>query len=126
MIEEIGLPLPAASPEDIVCAFERAFRPQTRAVFLDHITSRSAIILPAAEIARMAKERGCAVFIDRAHAPGMIDLDVPAIGADWYTGNAHKWLCGPRGCGVLWSSPEWQDRTHPVTISQGVWLRIHG
>ncbi len=119
VVEEICLPLPINSNDVILEAFEQAFRPETKAVFLDHVTSRSAIIMPVKDIARMAKAHGSAIFIDGAHAPGMLDLDVTDLGADWYTGNAHKWLNGPRGCALLWTSPEWQERTHPVTISHG-------
>jgi isopenicillin-N epimerase len=62
------------------------------------------------------------VLVDGAHAPGMLPLDVPAIGADWYTGNLHKWAMAPRSCGFLWAPPERQAVLHPPVISWGYGL----
>lgn len=118
-LKELPLPLPIGSDEEILKLFDAALRSETRAVFLDHVTSRSAIVLPVAKITHLVKKQGTAVFVDGAHAFGMLDVDVRAIGADWYAGNVHKWLYGPRGCGLLWTSPDWQGRTHPRTISHG-------
>jgi isopenicillin-N epimerase len=59
------------------------------------------------------------VLIDGAHAPGMLALDIPSIGADWYVGNCHKWLMAPKGSGFLWTSPARQSDTHPLVISHG-------
>ena len=57
--------------------------------------------------------------VDGAHAPGMLTLDVPAIGADWYVGNCHKWLMAPKGSGFLWASRSAQPELHPLVISHG-------
>jgi len=119
VIEELALPIPLQNEDQVLDAFERAIRPTTRAVIVDHVTSRSALVLPVARIAELARGKGLACFVDGAHGPGMLDIDVEAIGADWYFGNAHKWLYAPRGCALLWTAPHRQSTTHPVVISHG-------
>jgi len=114
------IPSIVESEDQIVEAIVRAFTPQTKLLIVDHITSPTAIVFPVARIARLARERGIAVLVDGAHAPGHIDIDVNAIGADWYTGNAHKWLFAPRGCGLLWTAPHRQRLTLPAVLSHGV------
>ncbi len=118
-VEELTLPIPLQSEDQLLMAFERAIRPNTKAIFVDHVTSRSALVLPVARIAALARKNGLALFVDGAHAPGMVDIDVAAIGADWYVGNAHKWLYAPRGCALFWTAPHRQAATHPVVISHG-------
>lgn len=94
-----------------------AVTPRTRLIVIDHIASLSAVIFPVAEIAARAAQRGIPVLVDGAHAPGMVDLDVHTVGAAWYVGNCHKWLCAPKGAAFLWAAPQWQDGLHPTVIS---------
>jgi isopenicillin-N epimerase len=119
-VVEVALSMPATGEEAIVDAIRQALSPRTVFAIFDHVTSASATILPVAELARLCRERGVAVMIDGAHAPGMLALDVPALGVDWYTGNAHKWLFAPRGSGLLWTAPQHQATTHPTVISHGL------
>jgi isopenicillin-N epimerase len=72
-----------------------------------------------AELVALARSHGVPVLIDGAHAPGQLSLDVPSLGADWYTGNCHKWLFAPRGCGFLWTRADRKAGIHPVAISHG-------
>ena len=60
------------------------------------------------------------LLVDGAHAPGMLALDLPAIGADWYVGNLHKWAWAPRSSGVLWAAPGRAANLHPPVISWGL------
>lgn len=118
-VEEIAVPIPLAGEDEAVEAIARGLRPNTKAIFIDHVTSRSALVMPVAKIAALARERGLPLFVDGAHAPGMVEIDVAALGADWYVGNAHKWLYAPRGCAFFWTRPERQAATHPMVTSHG-------
>jgi isopenicillin-N epimerase len=116
---EVPLALPFAAEETILAAIAARLSERTRLVILDLITSASAAILPVAGIAAIARDAGSRVLVDAAHGPGQIDIALPALGADWVTGNAHKWLFAPKGTGFLWARPESQDALHPLAISNG-------
>ena len=118
-VVEAQLPWPARDADALVAAVERAFTPRTRLLVIDHIASRSALILPVAELAELAHARGVRVLVDGAHAPGQLALDVPSLGADWVIGNCHKWLFAPKGAAFLWAHVEAQEDLHPGVISHG-------
>ncbi len=117
---ELSLPFPRPSGQALVARVAGALTARTRIAVIDHITSPSALVLPILEIVSACKQAGVPVLIDGAHGPGQVPLDLPAIGADWYAGNCHKWLCAPKGCGLLWAAPDRQASLHPVTISHGL------
>ena len=114
---EPRVPVPVGDAAQLVAAFAAALSPRTRLVIVDHISSPTGVIWPVAEIIALARSRGAQVLVDGAHAPGQLELDVPALGADWYAGNCHKWLFAPRGCGFLWSRRAAQAELHPLSIS---------
>ena len=118
-ITEAAIPFPRPHSAAIIAGIAAALTPRTRIAVIDHITSPSALVLPIAEIVELCHSAGVPVLVDGAHAPGQISLDLRAIGADWYVGNCHKWLCAPKGCAFLWAAPERQADLHPVTISHG-------
>lgn len=113
------LPLPFVSHDQIVESFMAAVTPNTRVIFLSHYSSPTALIFPIAEICRRAREKNILTLIDGAHAPGQIDLDLNNIGADFYSGNLHKWLCAPKGSAFLYARPEVQDIIQPLVVSWG-------
>ena len=92
---------------------------RTRVISVSHLTSATAIVFPVEEICRRAHAQGILVAVDGAHAPGQLDLDVDAVGADFYAGNCHKWLCAPKGAGFLHVRPEHQDTMVPPVVSWG-------
>lgn len=92
---------------------------RTRAVFVSHITSETALLLPVEEIVLEARARGLTTIVDGAHAVAQVDLDLEALGSDFYSGNCHKWLSAPKGAGFLHVRPEWQERVDGVITSWG-------
>lgn len=114
------LPCPRFDPTAAVDAIDEAIGPRTRVAVIDHVTSETALILPLAAIAARCRARGVAVLADGAHAPGMLPLDVPSLGVDWYVANLHKWAHAPRSAGFLWAHPDRQAGLHPPVISWGL------
>lgn len=113
------LPWPVRDEDALVTAVISAITPRTRLLLIDHVTSPTAIVLPVQRIIREANARGVEVLVDGAHAPGMLELDLPALGASYYTGNCHKWLCAPKGCAFLWVRRDRQSAMRPLSISHG-------
>jgi len=116
----VTVPYPAFNPAGLADAIEQAIGPRTRVAVIDHITSESALLFPLAEIARRCRARGVAILVDGAHAPGVLPLDVPALGVDWYAANLHKWAHAPRSAGFLWADARRQSDLHPPVISWGL------
>jgi isopenicillin-N epimerase len=116
-IVEARIPFPDPSSEAMIAAVAAVLSPTTRLVVLDHITSASALVIPVQDIVPLAHATGAKVLIDGAHAPGQNDLSLTAIGADWYVGNCHKWLCAPKGCAFIHALD--QMDLHPTVISHG-------
>jgi isopenicillin-N epimerase len=115
-IKVVAIPLPFDAGA-LVDAVTRAITPRTRLALFDHITSPTALILPIAALVATCRAHGIQTVVDGAHAPGQIPLDVTAIGATWYIGNHHKWLCAPKGSGFLTTAAD--AAAHPVVTSHG-------
>ncbi|MBN1179441.1 MAG: aminotransferase class V-fold PLP-dependent enzyme [Anaerolineae bacterium] len=113
------VPLPVTSAQEVVEAVWAGVTARTRVLFLSHITSPTAIIFPVAELVRRARAAGILSVVDGAHAPGQIPLDLDALGADFYAGNAHKWLLAPKGAAFLHVRRDVQHLVEPLVVSWG-------
>ena len=114
-----SIALPARSQEEMANQFWQGVTPRTKIIYLSHITSPTALSLPVDAICARARKVGILTLVDGAHAPGQVDLDLEAIGADWYTGNCHKWMLSPKGAGFLYSRPDVQRYIEPLVVSWG-------
>jgi isopenicillin-N epimerase len=117
ILREVAIPMPVFDPAFVVDAIRAGINARTSLVVIDHIASASAATFPVDAIVKVCRERGVPVLVDGAHAPGMIDLDIDAIGADWYVGNCHKWLCAPKGAAFIATSRTPAAAIHPLAIS---------
>jgi isopenicillin-N epimerase len=115
----LNQPVKLTSHADFVESFWRGVTPRTKVIFLSHITSPTAIIFPVEEIIRRARAAGIITIVDGAHVPGQLRLNLDSLGADFYGGNLHKWLCAPKGAGFLYARPEMQKLIKPLVISWG-------
>jgi isopenicillin-N epimerase len=116
------VPLPLRWAGEVVEAIWAGVTPRTRVLFLSHLSSPTALIFPVGALIRRAREAGLITVVDGAHVPGQLPLDLEALGADFYSGNCHKWLCSPKGAGFLYARREVQHLIEPLVVSWG-WNR---
>jgi isopenicillin-N epimerase len=113
------IPLPLREPSEVAEALFAHATERTRAVYVSHVTSTTGLLLPLEEIIARARALNLVTIVDGAHAPAQVPVDLAALGADCYAGNAHKWLCAPKGAGFLHVRPEHQDRVDAAIVSWG-------
>ncbi len=111
--------LPVASAEEFVEEIWQGVTPRTKLIFLSHITSPTAQKFPIEAVCARARQEGILTLIDGAHAPGQIDINLQALGADFYTGNCHKWMLAPKGAGFLYARREVQGLVEPLVVGWG-------
>lgn len=115
----VTVPLPLTSAQQFHDAVAAGFTDRTKVLFLSHITSPTALLFPVESLIAEARKRGVWSVIDGAHTPGHIPLDLEKIGADFYSGNCHKWLMSPKGSAFVYCRPELQAMIDPLVISHG-------
>lgn len=114
-----NIQFPIGSKESFVQKFLSGLTDRTRLIFISHITSSTGLRLPVEEICSIAKKKGIPVFVDGAHAPGQILVDISALNVDFYIGACHKWMMTPKGCTFLYVKKEWQNSLEPLAVSWG-------
>jgi len=122
----LNQPVDISSKEAFVESFWRGVTPRTRVIFLSHITSPTATIFPVEPIIQRARANNIITVIDGAHVAGQLPLSLDALGADFYGGNLHKWLCAPKGAGFLYARPEVQHLLKPLVVSWGYEPEVPG
>ncbi len=114
-----NISLPLLSKEQFIEEFWKGYNERTRAIFISHCTSTTALVFPVKEICDRAKELGLITIVDGAHVPGHVPLDIKDLKADFYTGTVHKWLLSPKGCTFLYVDKDYQNSIEPLIISWG-------
>jgi isopenicillin-N epimerase len=114
-----SIPLPVTNASAFADQLWEGVTERTRVIYLSHVTSPTALIFPIEEVCRRAREQGIITVIDGAHAPGQVNLRLDELGADYYTGNLHKWLCGPKGTAFVYARPENHQTIEPLIVAWG-------
>lgn len=114
-----NISLPVVSKEQILEEFWSGYTSKTKIVFLNQISSATALIFPVKEICDKARELGLITIIDGAHVTGQMDLDITELNPDFYTGTLHKWMLAPKGSSFLYVKKDFQEMLDPLVVGWG-------
>ena len=116
-VVEVPLEIPVEGPQQIVDSIMSRVTHRTVLVLLDHVSSPTGMVYPVKRLVSKLNSMDIDVLIDGAHGPGMLPLDLSELGAAYYTGNCHKWMCSPKTSAILYVRPDRQKDFHPMLIS---------
>jgi isopenicillin-N epimerase len=114
-----NITLPITSKEQVIEEFWKGYNANTKVIFLNQMSSATALIFPVKEICDRARELGLITIVDGAHVPGHIDLNITEMNPDYYTGTLHKWMLAPKGSSFLYVKPDLQKDLEPLVVSWG-------
>jgi selenocysteine lyase/cysteine desulfurase len=118
-IKEVPLSPTARSIDEIVGAFAAAVTPKTRVISISHTVFITGLIMPLKELSQLARDKGLLIMADSAHGIGMLDLDMKALGIDFFASSPYKWLGAPTGVGLLYVRKEALEKVWPTVVSSG-------
>jgi isopenicillin-N epimerase len=111
--------LPIISKKQIIEEFWKGYSSKTKIIFINQMSSATALLFPVKEICDKAQELGLITIVDGAHIPGHIDLNIQELDPDYYTGTLHKWMLAPKGSSFLYVKKEFQNDLDPLVVSWG-------
>lgn len=111
--------LPITTKEEFIADFFAGLTSKTKAIFISHITSATALTFPVKEICEIAKSKGLITIVDGAHAPAQVDLKINELAVDFYVGACHKWMMAPKGASFLYAHKSVQHLCEPLVVSWG-------
>ena len=114
-----NITLPVTSKEQLLDEFWKGYNSKTKIIFLNHISSCTALVFPVKEICDRARELGIITIIDGAHVPGQMDLNIEDLNPDFYTGTLHKWMLAPKGSSFLYVKKAFQNTLDPLIVGWG-------
>ena len=123
-LKVVDLPITPKSVDEVVGAFAAAITPKTRMISLGHTIFITGLISPLKELSRLAHDKGLLIMGDSAHGIGMLDLDMKALGVDFFASSPYKWLGAPTGVGLLYIRKEALDKVWPTVVSSG-WENVN-
>ncbi len=113
VVKQVRFPIPPDDPSTILNAFEAAITARTRVMHFANPLGSTGCFLPVKDLASLAHRKNILCFVDGAHSIGHIQFSLNEWGVDGYACNAHKWLTGPAGSGLLFVKRDAQDRIWP-------------
>ena len=125
-IVKVEVPVPLTSAVEFCDIIKTGMSDRTKVLFLSHVTSPTSLVFPLKEVIAEARSRGIITIVDGAHAPGLIDLDLNDLNADFYSGNCHKWMMSPKGAAFLWARQDVQPMLEPLVVSHGWVAQLGG
>lgn len=114
VLKWLDFEFPIDDAPQIVDQFVEAFTSKTKVVHLTHIINWMGQVLPVADIARAARERGIEVLVDGAHSFAQLPFSIPGLECDYFGTSLHKWLCAPFGTGMLYVKKEKIAQLYPL------------